>query len=62
LSDILEISFNLAYFFHTSPFDFDTVDFFEFVWQYERLAKEKENEHKQPSNNSVENLFGGMSK
>jgi len=49
----------MGYYFHCSPFIFDDVEFFEFVWQYERLSKEKDSERKQPNASPDKLFFGG---
>jgi len=43
LIDVLELEFKIAYTMGI-PINFDNKEFFEFVWIYERLAKEKETE------------------
>ena len=40
LNDILEYQFQISNNMYGRS-DFDTMDFFEFIWLYERLAKEK---------------------
>lgn len=54
LNDILEMQFQLGYAMHIAPF-FDNIDFFEFVWLYERMAEQRktENEDLQKQNNGT---------
>jgi hypothetical protein len=59
---IIDIQFNLGYYFHCNPFEFDSVELFEFLNMWERLAKKKEQEAKEKSGNqstSLESLLGG---
>jgi hypothetical protein len=61
LNEILEMEFNLAYNIHCSPC-FNNMDFFEFVWHFHRIGKEREKErmNKQQSGNkmSLESIIG----
>ena len=51
LNDILEIEFQLTYNLNI-PFEYNHMEYYEFVWLFERLVEErkKESEH-----NSIEN-------
>jgi hypothetical protein len=55
------MGFTLGYNFKCSPSSFDDVDFFEFLWMFERLGKQKDQENKDrqsnPSGTSLETLM-----
>lgn len=46
LSEILELEFKFAYTMGI-PIEFDHKEFREFIWYYERLAAQREEENKQ---------------
>jgi len=48
------MSFELGKFFNTSPFSFDNVEYFEFLFQYELAKKDRDNENRR------ENVAQGM--
>jgi len=48
LNNILEIEFQIKYHMKVA-FDFDKMNFIEFMWYYDRLKQEKENESKNPT-------------
>jgi len=50
------MSFKLARFFSISPFSFDDVEYFEFLYQVEKMIEELQN---QKPKNSLENLLRG---
>jgi hypothetical protein len=61
LSDILELEFQLGYSMGIKP-NFNDMEFFEFIWMYERMGEQrkKENEQQQKSQSggkSITDLF-----
>lgn len=61
LNDILRMAYDLGRNFHCSPFTFDHVDYFEFVWQYEKLRDELDSEsQKGNTNTNLMDQLGSM--
>ena len=46
LNDILEYEFQISYAMRIPFFHFDEMEFYEFIWFFERLAKQKKEESK----------------
>ena len=55
LNEILEIEFQLGKYFSCKP-QFGTWEFFEFIWQYERLVKESNKKSGAGSENQISTL------
>jgi hypothetical protein len=55
----MEMEFQMEYNMGTWH-DFDNREFFEFLWKYERLAKEKQKEHEAQQGNKSLNLQDGL--
>lgn len=55
LNDIWEREFQLSYTMNI-PFDYDHMEFYEFVWRFERLVEERKRE-----NDAVKQQDGRMS-
>jgi hypothetical protein len=57
------MSFRLSHNLKISPFDYDNVDWYEFLWQFERLSREIEqiNQEQQHSgqNNQLNDMING---
>lgn len=56
------MSFRIARNFKCDPFNFNSVDWYEFLWQYERTAQEIERLNQEQAgggNNDLMNIIGG---
>jgi len=57
------MSFRISYNLKISPFAFDYVDWYEFLWHYERLSKQIEqsrmDQANASSNNQLMSIIGG---
>jgi len=58
LTEILEIQFQLQYNMKSIN-NVDTLDLFEFLWMYERLAKEKKSENANQNHLDLRQQRGG---
>jgi hypothetical protein len=48
------MSFDMADYFHISPFTFDNVEYFEFNYQYEKAMIKRREENSQTPNGGVD--------